>query len=367
MVRNVKKFSFPGYYLDGKTADRKEVDVLLTSGGLHLKSAAGDIFWPYREVRRTEEFGDARTRLERGGELPEVIIVRDPDFVDSLRTYAPNFTRHIKKPLSGSLRFRLIAAAGIGVIAAGLAVYLWGIPLLARAVTPLVPVSWEQALGESALDMLAPGERRIRDEKVVGPMREIAGKLLRAAPGNPYSFEVIVLKTERVNAIALPGGKIIVFQGLIRQARSPDEIAGVLAHEMQHVLKRHSTKRIIQHSSTGIIIAAVSGDVTGAMAYGVQSATAMAALRYSRQDETEADSEGAKMMIRAGINPGAMASFFEQLRNSSNLPEIFKYLSTHPDLEERISRIREIERSAEQTNYVDALSAPEWARLKQAI
>jgi len=125
------------------------------------------------------------------------------------------------------------------------------------------------------------------------------------------SFKVFVVKSSIFNAVALPGGNIVVFSGLLENAESPESLAAVLAHEMQHIKKRHVTKKIIEDSSTGLIISAVSGDVTGSMLYGAKIARTLAVLSYSRQDEEEADDEGMKMLIAANIDPEAMINFLK--------------------------------------------------------
>jgi len=359
----MKKIHFQGHYLDGKTAEKKSVNVHLSGNGLIVKTGGGDIFWPYSEIRQPESFGaSGPVRIERGGYISEVLLVDDPEFIASLREFAPSSTRHIKKPLTRFSRLRLTAFAAVGVVVLVTAGYLWGIPLLADVLTPFIPAAWEKALGESAFNTLIPEKIRVQDPEMNAAMGKIVSGLTAGRDMGPYHIEVAIARNPAVNAIALPGGKIIVFMGLIEKTATPEELAGVLAHEVQHILRRHSTKRIIEDSSTSLIIAALSGDVTGAMVYGAKGAHTIALLRYSRQDEDEADVEGAKMLIAAGIDPGAMARFLERLKKRGNLPE---FLSTHPDLEERIRRIRKIVEDQGQKGYTSRVLTPlEWDHLK---
>jgi beta-barrel assembly-enhancing protease len=359
----MKKIHYHGQYLDGKTAARKPVDVHLSGTGLTVKTGGGDIFWPYSEIRQPESFGDSGpVRLERGGYISEVLLVDDPEFIVSLRAFAPSSTRHIKKPPTRSSRLGLTVFAAVAVLVLVAAGYLWGVPLLADTLTPFVPAAWEKALGESAFNTLVPEKIRVQDPEMNAAMGKIVSSLTAGRDTGPYRIEVAIARNPAVNAIALPGGKIIVFMGLIEKTATPEELAGVLAHEVQHILRRHSTKRIIEDSSTSLIIAALSGDVTGAMVYGAKGAHTIALLRYSRQDEDEADVEGTKMLIAAGIDPEAMARFLERLKKRGNLPE---FLSTHPDLEERIKRIRQTGEDQGQKEYRSHLLTPrEWDRLR---
>src|SRR5207244_2410003 len=114
--------------------------------------------------------------------------------------------------------------------------------------------------------------------------------------------------------VAAAGGQVIRVRGLLERTRTPEELAGVLAHEIQHVLRRHATRMLLQHTSAGLMLAAVSGDISGAMAYGLESARVLGALRYSRQYEAEADVEGLRMLLAAGVDPEGMIAFFETLR-----------------------------------------------------
>jgi predicted Zn-dependent protease len=168
-----------------------------------------------------------------------------------------------------------------------------------------------------------------------------------------------------VNAFAAPGGHIVVFQGLIEESGSADELAGVLAHELQHVLKRHSTRMLVQHASTGLIISALTGDVSGAIAFGLEAARTLGALSYSRAMEEEADAEGLKMMTATGFDPDGMIAFFDTMqKRSGEIPQFLTYLSTHPSTEERIERLRRL--AAESRPFkIEPLPKHNWNDIKK--
>ena len=106
----------------------------------------------------------------------------------------------------------------------------------------------------------------------------------------------------------------MLFRGLIEQAGNPEEVAGVLAHEIQHVAQRHATRALVRQASTGLLLAAMTGDASGVFVYGVEAARTLGTLRYSRQAEEEADLEGLRLLVAAGIEPAGMVTFFESLR-----------------------------------------------------
>jgi predicted Zn-dependent protease len=162
-------------------------------------------------------------------------------------------------------------------------------------------------------------------------------------PGVPYKFRVTVFNDPMVNAFALPGGQLVLLRGLIERSKTPEELAGVVAHEIQHVLKRHATRLLLQHASTGLMLVAVSGDLTGVMAYGLESARVLGTLSYSRGLESEADSEGVRMLMAADVDPAGMIDFFEKLRAAEgNLPSATRYLASHPLAMDRVDNLKKL-------------------------
>ena len=361
------RISWDGHYLDGKTADRQAVQIHLAGDGLKIIKDNGEtLSWPYGEIRQVQGFyQNEPVRLERGAGIPEALVVADPAFLSSLHEFAPETAKRFHNPAFRSRRLRLTIYAAICIVAIGSCFYLWGIPLAASLIAPHIPLAWEKGLGQSALKILAPEETRCKDPELNEAVTGIVSRL--TAQAKTQDFKVIIAKSPSFNAFALPGGNIVLFSGLLKQTRSPEELAGVLAHEMQHIIKRHATKRIIEDSSSGIIITALSGDASAAMVYGVKIAHNLAQLRYSRQDEEEADREGMKIILSAGVDPKSMIRFFEIIKEKQEWPEIFKSLSTHPDMDERIARLGDIVHEAEKEGitYKKLLPGVDWERLKK--
>ena len=123
--------------------------------------------------------------------------------------------------------------------------------------------------------------------------------------------------------------------------RTPDELAAVLAHEMQHILRGHTMRQLLQQASLKVLFAAITGNLSEATSYGLGAANTLAVLRYSRQYEEEADREAIRLLAAAGMEPMGLASFFETLKKKEGSTGTFPaYLSTHPDLDERIRKAR---------------------------
>jgi predicted Zn-dependent protease len=337
-----------GSYLDGRTAARQPATVRLLREGLEITTAAAGIrLWSYRELRQTQGFyAGEEVRLERGGELPETLLIADPAFLESLHEAAAHVGLRFHDPRRRAARVRWTIVAGVGVLAATAAIYLWGIPLAAALVTPHVPVAWEEAVGRSAVGVLAPPERRCEDPAVGAAVSAITARLAAGSP-SPYTIRIYVVNRPVVNAVAVPGGYVMIFRGLLERTRTPEELAGVMAHELQHVLLRHTTRAVVQDVGTGLLLMALTGDMTGPLAYGLETARALGELRYSRRAEDEADREGMKMLLAARVDPAGMIAFFETIRKEEgDQPKALEYLSSHPMPAERIARLKALAASS---------------------
>jgi predicted Zn-dependent protease len=166
----------------------------------------------------------------------------------------------------------------------------------------------------------------------------IVDRLKAAASPAKYEFEVYVAEDDMVNALAAPGGYIVIFRGLLNKTKRPEEAAAVLAHEMQHVIRRHSVRGLMRNMSIwlAMIVLTGGGDIASI-------AGTIGGLHYQRADEDQADEEGIRMMNEARIDPRAMVSMLELLdKVSGDAPEVLKYVSSHPMTRDRIERMEKM-------------------------
>jgi predicted Zn-dependent protease len=331
------------HYLDGRTPVRRAARVTIGASGLEIVlTETGTAFrWPLDEVRQTQGFyAGEQIRLEHGRDLTEALLIRDLAFLSALRTTVPQAAGGFHDPARRRFRVALTLAAGLATVALGAALYLWGIPMLATVAAARVPVSWEVALGEAAVSQLAPVSKRCQDPERQRRVDEVAGVLLRSLQDSRYPFQVTVVDHPMVNAFAAPGGFIVVFRGLLERTENAEELAGVLAHEIQHVLHRDATRAILRRASTGILVAAVVGDVSGVMALGIESAQMLNDLRHGREAEHDADRDGMRMLHAASVNPEGMLSFFRSIKKLEGTgPSVPRYLSTHPTPDDRLQAL----------------------------
>ncbi|MEW5893822.1 MAG: M48 family metallopeptidase [Pseudomonadota bacterium] len=196
-----------------------------------------------------------------------------------------------------------------------------------------VSLSQEQYLGDMAFAQLRPQLKLIEQGPALDMVREVGERL---TAGSRYRYQWFVAQDQQVNAFALPGGYVVVFSGLIEQAQSPEEIAGVLAHEVQHVEQRHSLKSLLHGLGWRALLSLALGDFAGGV--WANLADQLGSLKFGRDLEREADRAGLQALQRAGIAPEGMAGFFERMARHDG--GRIALLSSHPAPEERLAALR---------------------------
>ena len=355
-----------GSFFDGESAARRKVEIALAPDDIRIREAepgGRDLAcWGYREVRPVDVWTGGGPLRIRAGNGPARLVVESPTFIAALAARAPRLTA--REP--GWRRLGLRWAGLLMLSFAVLLATLWfGLPRFAEEVTRIVPRQWESALGENLVEPVLRALAQFDNTDEVAfctaprGVEALAALTGRVAPTeSPYRFAVRVVNLEMVNAFALPGGQIVIAEGLLDFAASPEEVAGVLAHEMAHVLHRHSTVAIIEALGLAFLFGALLGDV----GVGVVGATGetLIGLSYRRGAEEEADERALELLVRAGIGGQGLADLFERLqRKSSELPAYLRFLSTHPPHEHR--RRRAAERSSP---GAPSLDRNQWRSLK---
>lgn len=366
---------------DGQSAGTQEVDLFLPASGKEICVCQGGgqdwsrplVRWPVADIRVLSG------RLAASGPLR---LGLEPDRGERL-TLAPGPEREALaawlRPAQREAGWRRLRRWGLAcalVWALALALYLSGPALLALA-TGAVPRSMEKEMGRGARDQilglltLMPGVTGVNEAAGASPeLAALVSRLEQGAPVDGYVFDVLVLDAGFVNAFALPGGYLILSSALIRDCASPDELAGVLAHEMAHVTRRHGLSVVLRQQTMNFMarLMGLGDNVAGNLLSGLLESS------FSREQEREADRLGVERLLGAGINPMALGDFFERLgkRSDDSMP-LLRYLSSHPLSLERRDAIRLAleESDALRKNdsedggrsFSPALDAGAWARL----
>ncbi len=355
-------------HFDGRTATGRWVVVQLGQDGLVFRRDEVEFVWRYGEILQTQgRYPGEQIRFERGEEVVEALVFRDRAFLAAIAPHAPQMRQGaFERPASARGLGQLAALAAAGVLLLGF-FYFWGIPALVRLGAGYLPVAWEKKMGEAAAEQILRGVEICDDPELAAAVEDIMARLAAAAPDSPYDFRVTVVRHPMVNAFATPGGRIVVFGGLLEKTGDPEELAGVLAHEMQHVLLRHATRRLLKDYSTSMLLGLFFGgqDSVGSLAAG--GLQMLDRFRYSRRGEEEADRAGIALLIRAGIDPRGMLRLFQTVGDGRDLPErLPSYLSTHPSFAERIALLEKGLAAGEQAASPAVLAgAGHWPRTVQ--
>jgi hypothetical protein len=306
--------------------------------------------------------------LDLGGASGRMVFCRDPEktltifceergFMDELRdgsygVLAPQLDQLTRLRKGETHRFRFWVIASTLLLTAICIGGYFGVMAGAKAAVKAVPISVDERIGGMAMQSLMLEERLDDNHAATVLVRQIVDKLKPHSAIPDMNFRVAVIKSDQVNAFAVPGGQMCVYTGLIKKAKSPEQIAGVIAHEMSHATLRHGLRAAGQ--SLGIIAAiqVMIGDVGGLVALGSQVAQQSILTSYSRGAETEADLEGARMLHDAKIDPKAMADFFELLKSEmGDIPGIAVWISSHPQHADRVNNIMKFQFGLPETEY----------------
>ena len=235
------------------------------------------------------------------------------------------------------------------------------IPQIAIASLEMIPIVVDEKIGTLSASQMDHGGVEIHDKNVVEPIEMIVNQLASMAQSDNatkegFKFDVHVIKSDVENAYALPGGYIVIYTGLIESSSSPEQIAGVLAHEMAHVTERHGLIKVMETAGVSSLVTLLIGDVEGVISLGAQLLSYSTVNAYSRESETEADEIGFETMYKANINPQGMIDFFATLEAGDGMEdEIIKniptWMQSHPKHQDRIKHLQNIQNSYPSKEY----------------
>ncbi len=336
-----------GYY-DGKLALRREVALSLEGGELLLEGEEIRLSYPLEQVTATAGIGNIlRTlRLPDGGSCD----VADQSFVAQLESLQGRgkqaaLLHRWEKSIPLTLGALLLTSLVVVLF------LRFGVPFMARQIAFKLPPTAESTMGKETiaiLDRLLLKPSKLAQER----QKELATLFRRVAgsSGAAADYRVEFRSSEKLgaNAFALPGGIVVLTDELVELARTDEEIAAVLAHELGHVRQRHIMRHVLQNSVTVVIIATLTGDITSITSLAATLPTAIVDATFSRQFEREADEAAVVWLKSAQIEPRRFAEFLARLEARHNTRKgkafeskspVHDYLSSHPDTGERIRKI----------------------------
>ncbi|HWB05004.1 MAG TPA: M48 family metallopeptidase [Verrucomicrobiales bacterium] len=282
--------------------------------------------------------------------LPEwTFLCADPEFLkdDVIRTHpvhgkgAKRKHRASKKwpwPVKAMLFMTMLFVAGISA----LWIYRGAV---SDYIASKIPVDVEKQLGEAVYQDVKSRSKEVTDPALVAQLKAVTDRLVPAVKDTRYEFKFHIIENDTINAFAVPGGHIVVHTALLKKAKRPEEIAGVLAHEISHITRRHSMRNMVSSLGTIVVIQAIFGDYS-ALAEGASN---LLSQKYSRDFETEADATGWKYLVDAKIDPEGMIDFFQTLldeekKTGMDMSGAMELLSTHPATAGRMEALRELKK-----------------------
>ena len=360
-----------GIFFDGLVSVRRDVTVELKSDGVVIRDPVERdqlARWPYDQLEQIAAPEGVFRVGRAGSKILARLEVRDADLAHAIDEASIPVDR------SGTTERRSrrkIVAWSFAAVASILIAAFFGVPAFANWIAPMIPLRFEHVLGDAVDTQI----RAMLDTNKVGAAFECGGRegeaagraalnklvgRLETAATLPIPVAAAALRSDQVNAIALPGGRVYVFQGLIDKAESADELAGVIAHELGHVAHRDGTRSILQSAGLSFLFGMLLGDFIGGGAV-VVGAQEMLRLSYSRDVESAADRFGLDLMAKIGGDQRAFGAILKRIGSSHPGKRL---LLDHPDTEPRVAAINALA-TATPASAKPLLESAEWAALKR--
>ncbi len=332
------RVSVPVWHYDGTTALRRQVSLVEDGDGFALDGER----YAFADLTPGDGDGTATTfglkgrpgwRIGFDGAVPADIAARLP---------------HAHRYGGWVDRLGLWQAAAIFTAVAAVVVFL--VLRTPALVARMVPASVERRLGDAMVGDF--GRKGCADPAGRAALAKLTARLDPADP----TLEVHVVKLPMVNAVTLPGGRIVIFDGLLKAASSPDEVAGVIGHEIGHVRARDVMESLLRQMGLSVLLGGLEGHVGG-------YTNALLATAYSRDAEARADGYAITLLNDARLSPLPTARFFTKLgKRAGSTERLFAYIASHPVSADRATRFRKS--VTKDIAYTPALDAREWAALR---
>lgn len=362
----MSSISFEARFFDGETAKPHRAVVELYRTVLRIKTD-GDSQpkdWLYKDIKVLEQPVPPLPARLTSVQNSDMRLYVEPEDWTTLKTRLPK-TAFPRVTLSTNWK-SLLGYTGLSIAFVLGTVFLG--PKLFEQAGGLIPQETEMQIGKMAI------ESSIDDPVCVAPQGQAALEKmvhsLKQGMSRDIPFNVRVISDdEMLNALAAPGGYLVIFSGILKNADTAKEVAGVLAHEMAHIEMNHPMKSLMRNLGVTLTLQMMFGDAR-AIGNAAHFAGMMNQLHYSREDEMEADAIGQALLEKANIDPAGLSLFFERIRqeetaygdHGGHWPHFEEYFSTHPQTEKRINQLK-LNESGSQT-YQKVLNDSEWQALK---
>lgn len=350
-------------FFDGLSNQKHAVELRFQENGVDLiENGWGIGTWAYADLRKVDAPSGV-LRLASTATLPLARLeIYDADLQREITTRSGTLAHD---PMAARVQVGRIVAWSLAAVVSIVLVVLYGLPMLAERLTPLVPESFEARMGDASEQQIKLIFGRTVCSRADG--KAALTKLvntLAAAGDVKVKLQSDVLASQIPNAFALPGGRVFLLDGLIRRANSVDELAGVMAHELGHVIHRDHIRRLIHDGGSSFLIGLLFGDVTGSSAV-IFATRSVLESSYSRDAESAADTFAIDVMHKLGRSPKPLGDFLFRITGAESggggRGRAFNILASHPLTEARRAIMTAADRPP---SGPDLLSPAEWTALK---
>ena len=346
----------PAIYFDGITNRRHVVELRLGANLDLAEDGVAIASWPYEDLRAADG-GHGTLRLRCASSLP---LARLEIFDPAAQADIRNRARFLESERGGSAQTGRIVAWSLAAIVSIVLIVIYGMPLVAERLTPLIPLSFERRLGAMADNQVRSifGGRTCSNAEGQAAFAKLV-ETLRQGSHLEMPLQTEVVSSRIANAFALPGGKIYLLNGLLQKAQSPDELAGVIGHEMGHVSHRDHLRMMIHRGGVSFLTGLLFGDVTGSGVV-IFVTRSLFEVSYTREAEQNADAFAIETMHALGRSPAPMGDLLSRVTGAEGNHTI-GILATHPLTEDRRALMRREDRAP---TGPALLSDDEWQALK---
>lgn len=328
--------SFEIMYYDGQTSVAHKAVLTLQKAYWVIEPETDEngfeaIRWEVDQIERDLAF--TTIYIFRYGDFPQQTIEsKDENLLASLKTLYPAHRFFDKKTdFLFSQNMNIIIGLTVGFLALLFVCYWYVVPWFAEKVAANIPYSYEKSLGDMMYENTITHYQQ--NDSLSAKLNDFVSVIDFETE---YPVQVRVVHENEMNAFAMPGGHIIVFDQLLKKIKTKDELAALLAHEVAHVHYRHSLKSIFRSLSGYLIISLIFNDINGISAVLADNSNMLVNLGYSRSLESQADEKAAEVLRKNGLKMEGLVDLFTLLSEGNKDAEYLKLLSTHPLTGDRI-------------------------------
>jgi Zn-dependent protease with chaperone function len=361
-------------YFDGTSSQKHRVTLHIGAGLDIVEDGKVIASWPFDTIRRADG-PPGMLRLRSVSALPLARLeVEDKATIATLLPRCPK----LDADQGGPGQTRRIVFWSVAAACSILLVAIYGIPYAADRLAPFVPFAIEKRIGEAVDTQVRAilGGKECTSPEGLAAYAVLVDKLKGAGGVEHLPIDAKVLSHKMANALALPGGKVYLIDGLLQKARNVDEVAGVLAHEIGHIVHRDSLRRVIQAGGTSFLVGLLLGDVFGGGAI-IFVTQHMLEASYSRESEGQADAFAIEVMHKLGRSPRPLGELLMRItgseaeaakaekdgkkRKNSKKGRGFTLINSHPLTQDRLDLMTKVDRG---NSGPELLTPAQWRALR---